>query len=87
MEHSAGLRQDTDQLKKKLAELEERHTAKVQALARELIVWIQDVSQQPPLLLLSEMLDVPFVTLHSVASALWPPQTADDYFVWENEVL
>ncbi|XP_041671396.1 sorting nexin-29 isoform X4 [Cheilinus undulatus] len=35
MEHSAGLRQETDQLKKKLAELEERHTAKVQALARE----------------------------------------------------
>uniref|UniRef100_UPI0037E7A738 sorting nexin-29 n=1 Tax=Semicossyphus pulcher TaxID=241346 RepID=UPI0037E7A738 len=35
MEHSAGLRQETDQLKKKLAELEERHTGKVQALARE----------------------------------------------------
>ncbi|XP_069373285.1 sorting nexin-29 isoform X1 [Paralichthys olivaceus] len=35
MEHSAGLRQETDMLKKKLAELEERHTAKVQALARE----------------------------------------------------
>ncbi|AWP17389.1 putative sorting nexin-29 [Scophthalmus maximus] len=35
MEHSAGLRQETDLLKKKLAELEERHTAKVQALARE----------------------------------------------------
>ncbi|XP_028263300.1 sorting nexin-29 isoform X2 [Parambassis ranga] len=35
MEHSAGLRQETDQLKKKLAELEERHSAKVQALARE----------------------------------------------------
>lgn len=34
MEHSAGLRQETDLLKKKLAELEERHTAKVQALAR-----------------------------------------------------
>lgn len=34
MEHSAGLRQETDVLKKKLAELEERHTAKVQALAR-----------------------------------------------------
>ncbi|XP_029933753.1 sorting nexin-29 isoform X2 [Myripristis murdjan] len=35
MEHSAGLRQETDLLRKKLAELEERHTAKVQALARE----------------------------------------------------
>ncbi|KAM4525955.1 sorting nexin-29 isoform 2-T2 [Fundulus diaphanus] len=35
MEHSAGLRQETDLLKKKLAELEERHGAKVQALARE----------------------------------------------------
>ncbi|XP_068162112.1 sorting nexin-29 [Antennarius striatus] len=35
MEHSAGLRLETDLLKKKLAELEERHTAKVQALARE----------------------------------------------------
>uniref|UniRef100_A0A8C5N4C1 Sorting nexin 29 n=1 Tax=Gouania willdenowi TaxID=441366 RepID=A0A8C5N4C1_GOUWI len=35
MEHSAGLRQGTDLLKKKLAELEERHSAKVQALARE----------------------------------------------------
>ncbi|XP_053718042.1 sorting nexin-29 isoform X1 [Synchiropus splendidus] len=35
MEHSAGLRQETELLKKKLAELEERHTAKVQALARE----------------------------------------------------
>ncbi|XP_035001143.1 sorting nexin-29 [Hippoglossus stenolepis] len=35
MEHSAGLRQETDMLKRKLAELEERHTAKVQALARE----------------------------------------------------
>ncbi|XP_072228988.1 sorting nexin-29 [Leuresthes tenuis] len=35
MEHSAGLRQETDLLKKKLAELEERHAAKVQALARE----------------------------------------------------
>lgn len=34
MEHSAGLRQETDLLKKKLAELDERHTAKVQALAR-----------------------------------------------------
>ncbi|CAM9121563.1 unnamed protein product, partial [Lampetra planeri] len=33
MEHSAGLRQETELLKKKLAELEERHTAKVQALA------------------------------------------------------
>uniref|UniRef100_A0A3B4EZG8 Sorting nexin 29 n=1 Tax=Pundamilia nyererei TaxID=303518 RepID=A0A3B4EZG8_9CICH len=32
MEHSAGLRQETDLLKKKLAELEERHSAKVQAL-------------------------------------------------------
>lgn len=35
MEHSAALRQDTDLLKKKLTELEERHEAKVQALARE----------------------------------------------------
>ncbi|XP_017271697.1 sorting nexin-29 [Kryptolebias marmoratus] len=35
MEHSAGLRQETDLLKKKLAELEERHAVKVQALARE----------------------------------------------------
>uniref|UniRef100_A0AAQ5YBU3 Sorting nexin 29 n=1 Tax=Amphiprion ocellaris TaxID=80972 RepID=A0AAQ5YBU3_AMPOC len=35
MEHSAGLRQETDLLKKRLAELEERHSAKVQALARE----------------------------------------------------
>ncbi|KAM9832410.1 sorting nexin-29 [Neosynchiropus ocellatus] len=35
MEHCAGLRQETELLKKKLAELEERHTAKVQALARE----------------------------------------------------
>ena len=34
MEHSAGLRQETELLKRKLAELEERHTAKVQALAR-----------------------------------------------------
>ncbi|KAI4795072.1 hypothetical protein KUCAC02_031660, partial [Chaenocephalus aceratus] len=33
MEHSAGLRQETDLLKKKLSELEERHSAKVQALA------------------------------------------------------
>ncbi|KAI4800423.1 hypothetical protein KUCAC02_013252, partial [Chaenocephalus aceratus] len=35
MEHSAGLRQETDLLKKKLSELEERHSAKVQALARQ----------------------------------------------------
>ncbi|XP_061087641.1 sorting nexin-29 [Conger conger] len=35
MEHSAGLRQEVDGLKKRLGELEERHTAKVQALARE----------------------------------------------------
>lgn len=35
MEHSAGLRLEVDSLKKKLAELEERHTAKVQALGRE----------------------------------------------------
>uniref|UniRef100_A0A8C6VV67 Sorting nexin 29 n=1 Tax=Nothobranchius furzeri TaxID=105023 RepID=A0A8C6VV67_NOTFU len=35
MEHSAGLRQETDLQKKKLLELEERHAAKVQALARE----------------------------------------------------
>ncbi|XP_063076653.1 sorting nexin-29 [Engraulis encrasicolus] len=35
MEHSAGLRQEVDTLKTKLAELEERHAAKVQALGRE----------------------------------------------------
>ncbi|XP_036390384.1 sorting nexin-29 [Megalops cyprinoides] len=35
MEHSAGLRQEVDSLKKRLGELEERHTAKVQALGRE----------------------------------------------------
>uniref|UniRef100_A0A8C9WFW6 Sorting nexin 29 n=1 Tax=Scleropages formosus TaxID=113540 RepID=A0A8C9WFW6_SCLFO len=35
MEHSAGLRQEVDSLRKRLGELEERHTAKVQALARE----------------------------------------------------
>ncbi|KTF77971.1 hypothetical protein cypCar_00018713 [Cyprinus carpio] len=35
MEHSAGLRQEVDSLKKRLAELEERHAAKVQALMRE----------------------------------------------------
>ncbi|XP_051969174.1 sorting nexin-29-like isoform X3 [Xyrauchen texanus] len=35
MEHSAGLRQEVESLKKKLAELEERHEAKVQALMRE----------------------------------------------------
>ncbi|KAM4623538.1 sorting nexin-29 [Polymixia lowei] len=35
MEHSAGLRQETDSLRRKLAELEERHTTKVQALGRE----------------------------------------------------
>uniref|UniRef100_A0A3B3BNZ9 Sorting nexin 29 n=1 Tax=Oryzias melastigma TaxID=30732 RepID=A0A3B3BNZ9_ORYME len=35
MEHSAALRQETDLLRKKLAELEERHATKVQALARE----------------------------------------------------
>ncbi|KAM8836071.1 sorting nexin-29 isoform 2-T4 [Spinachia spinachia] len=35
MEHSASLRQESDWLKRKLAELEERHTAKLQALARE----------------------------------------------------
>ncbi|XP_051529654.1 sorting nexin-29-like isoform X2 [Myxocyprinus asiaticus] len=35
MEHSAGLRQEVESLKKKLAELEERHAAKVQALMRE----------------------------------------------------
>lgn len=34
MEHSAALRQETDLLRKKLAELEERHATKVQALAR-----------------------------------------------------
>ncbi|KAK1881494.1 Sorting nexin-29, partial [Dissostichus eleginoides] len=36
MEHSAGLRQETDLLKQKLSELEERHSAKVQALARSM---------------------------------------------------
>nr|XP_015215683.1 PREDICTED: sorting nexin-29 isoform X2 [Lepisosteus oculatus] len=35
MEHSAGLRQELDSLKKRLGELEERHGAKVQALGRE----------------------------------------------------
>ncbi|XP_062859223.1 sorting nexin-29 isoform X2 [Trichomycterus rosablanca] len=35
MEHSAGLRIEVDSLKKKLADLEERHAAKVQALGRE----------------------------------------------------
>ncbi|XP_067912350.1 sorting nexin-29 isoform X2 [Heterodontus francisci] len=35
MEHSAALRQEIDNQKKKLAEQEERHAAKVQALARE----------------------------------------------------
>ncbi|XP_071250151.1 sorting nexin-29-like isoform X2 [Salvelinus alpinus] len=35
MEHSAGLRQETDTLRRRLDELEERHTAKVQALGRE----------------------------------------------------
>ncbi|XP_059388069.1 sorting nexin-29-like isoform X1 [Carassius carassius] len=35
MEHSAGLRQEVDSSKKRLAELEERHAAKVQALMRE----------------------------------------------------
>ncbi|XP_047388860.1 sorting nexin-29 isoform X2 [Sciurus carolinensis] len=35
MEHSAALRQEVDSLKRKLAEQEERHTVKVQALARE----------------------------------------------------
>ncbi|XP_047673693.1 sorting nexin-29 [Tachysurus fulvidraco] len=35
MEHSAGLRLEVDSLKKKLSDLEERHTAKVQALGRE----------------------------------------------------
>lgn len=35
MEHSAGLRQETELLKKKLAEQEDRHEAKVQALTRE----------------------------------------------------
>ncbi|MBZ3885821.1 Sorting nexin-29 [Sciurus carolinensis] len=34
MEHSAALRQEVDSLKRKLAEQEERHTVKVQALAR-----------------------------------------------------
>lgn len=34
MEHSAGLRQETELLKKKLAEQEDRHEAKVQALTR-----------------------------------------------------
>ncbi|XP_049624507.1 sorting nexin-29 [Suncus etruscus] len=35
MEHSASLRQEVDTLKRKLAEQEERHATKVQALARE----------------------------------------------------
>ncbi|XP_064415091.1 sorting nexin-29 isoform X1 [Latimeria chalumnae] len=35
MEHSAALRQEIDNLKKKVAEQEERHTVKIQALARE----------------------------------------------------
>ncbi|KAM4820148.1 sorting nexin-29 isoform 2-T2 [Thomomys bottae] len=35
MEHSAALRQEVDMLKRKVAEQEERHTVKVQALARE----------------------------------------------------
>ncbi|XP_030156797.1 sorting nexin-29 isoform X1 [Lynx canadensis] len=35
MEHSAALRQEVDVLKKKVAEQEERHVTKVQALARE----------------------------------------------------
>lgn len=35
MEHSAGLRQETDGLRRRLEELEERHTGKVQALGRE----------------------------------------------------
>lgn len=34
MEHSAALRQEVDSLKKKVAEQEERHVLKVQALAR-----------------------------------------------------
>ncbi|XP_023385406.1 sorting nexin-29 isoform X2 [Pteropus vampyrus] len=35
MEHSAALRQEVDALKRKLAEQEERHVMKIQALARE----------------------------------------------------
>ncbi|XP_037363478.1 sorting nexin-29 isoform X2 [Talpa occidentalis] len=35
MEHSAALRQEVDSLKRKMAEQEERHVTKVQALARE----------------------------------------------------
>ncbi|KAM3826610.1 sorting nexin-29 isoform 1-T1 [Vipera latastei] len=35
MEHSAGLRQEVDNLKKKVSEHEEHHTARIQALARE----------------------------------------------------
>uniref|UniRef100_A0A8C5ZYP5 Sorting nexin 29 n=1 Tax=Marmota marmota marmota TaxID=9994 RepID=A0A8C5ZYP5_MARMA len=35
MEHSAALRQEVDTLKRKVTEQEERHTMKVQALARE----------------------------------------------------
>ncbi|KAL0983959.1 hypothetical protein UPYG_G00135230 [Umbra pygmaea] len=35
MEHSAGLRQGMEDLRRRLNELEERHTAKVQALGRE----------------------------------------------------
>lgn len=34
MEHSAALRQEVDTLKRKVAEQEERHATKVQALAR-----------------------------------------------------
>lgn len=34
MEHSAALRQEVDTLKKKVAEQEERHVLKIQALAR-----------------------------------------------------
>lgn len=34
MEHSAALRQEVDTLKRKVAEQEERHVTKVQALAR-----------------------------------------------------
>nr|XP_056722543.1 sorting nexin-29 [Euleptes europaea] len=35
MEHSAGLRQEIDSLKRKVSEQEERYAAKIQALARE----------------------------------------------------
>uniref|UniRef100_A0A3P9H9X4 Sorting nexin 29 n=1 Tax=Oryzias latipes TaxID=8090 RepID=A0A3P9H9X4_ORYLA len=41
MEHSAALRQETDLLRKKLVELEERHATKVQALAENEVLKVQ----------------------------------------------